>query len=378
LFCIFRDRCSRSTSCQWGRNETSISRESVMSHIAFEKISSTFTILNPFNDFAPEEHWVEVRKDPLLGDTSVHNPYLKDKAMAFFGYNDAELIKKLAEESAKSCIFCGENVLNKTARYPSGILSQGRIRTGEAVLFANLFSVGAYHPVIALGSAHFLKLSEFAPQLLTDGMEAAQEFLRSVYRTDASAVFTAVCANYLFPAGASLVHPHLQMLVTPQAYSYHARLLDACRLYHEKYGTSYFDDLVVEEKRIGARYIAEQDGWNWLAAFSPMGSNEITAIHEKEADFGALSNGALQDLSHGISKVLLLYERLGHLSFNYALFSVRQGARAEGFRCVFKIISRQNLYPNYRNDDYFLQKMLQTELIFNPPEDLAEQLRKMF
>ena len=353
-------------------------RESVMGKISFEKISSTFTILNPFNDFAPEEHRVEVRKDPLLGDTSVHNPYLKDKARAFFGDNDEELIKKLAEESAKGCIFCGENVLNKTARYPSGILSHGRLRTGEAVLFANLFSVGAYHPVIALGSKHFLKLSEFAPQLLADGMGAAQEFLRSVYRTDASAIFTAVCANYLLPAGASLVHPHLQMLVTPLAYSYHARLLDACRLYQEKYGTNYFDDLIAEERSIDVRHIAEQNRWNWLAAFSPMGSNEITAIHEKATDFEALSNGDLQDLARGISKVLLLYERLGHLSFNYALFSVRQGARAAGARCVFKIISRQNLYPNYRSDDYFLQKMLQTELIFNQPEELAEQLKKMF
>ncbi len=104
-----------------------VKRESVMGKISFEKISSTFTILNPFNDFAPEEHRVEVRKDPLLGDTSVHNPYLKDKARAFFGDNDEELIKKLAEESAKDCIFCGENVLNKTARYPPGILSHGRL-----------------------------------------------------------------------------------------------------------------------------------------------------------------------------------------------------------------------------------------------------------
>ena len=349
-----------------------------MGNIAFEKISSTFTILNPFNGFAPEEHRVEVRKDPLLGDTSVHNPYLKDKARAFFGENDAELIKKLAEESSKGCIFCGENVLSKTARYPSDVLAQGRLRRGEAVLFANLFSVGAYHPVIALGSKHFLKLSEFSPQLLADGMEAAQEFLCNLYRTDASAIFSALCANYLLPAGASLVHPHLQMLVTPLAYSYHARLLDASRQYHEKYGTSYFDDLVAEEKRIGARYVAEQGGWRWLTAFSPMGSNEITAIHEKATDFGALSKGDLQDLCRGISKALLLYERLGHVSFNYALYSVQQGARAEGFCCVFKIVSRQNLYPNYRSDDYFLQKMLQTELIFNSPEDLAGQLKKMF
>ena len=353
-------------------------QETAMGKISFKKISSTFTILNPFNNFASEDHRVEVRKDPLLGDTSIHNPYLKDKAKAFFGQNDPELIRRLAEEGAGSCIFCGENVLNKTARYPSDLLSEGRIRKGEAVLFANLFSVGAYHPVIALSSRHFLKLSEFTPRLLADGIRTAQEFLRSIYRIDEAAVFTALCANYLLPAGASLVHPHLQMLVTPAAYTYHERMLNASRLYHEQYGSSYFDDLVSEETRVGERFIARQNRWCWLAAFSPMGSNEIIAIHEKESDFAMLTGEDLTDLSNGISKALLLYEQLGHLSFNYALYSVRLGEGNEGFRCLFKIISRQNLYPNYRNDDYFLQKMLQSELIFNLPEELAGQLRKIF
>ena len=277
-------------------------------------------ILNPFNNFSLEEHQVEVRKDPLLGDTSIHNPYLKDKVKAFFGENDPELVKKLADESAKNCIFCGENVLHKTARYPPDILSQGRIRIGDAVLFANLFSVGAFHPVIALGSRHFLQLREFAPQLLADGLRAAHDFVRFVYHRDPSAAFTALCANYLFPAGASMVHPHMQLLVTPIAYSYHARILNASQRYREKYDASYFDELVSEEKGIGERFITRQNRWNWLAAFSPMGSNEIMAIHEKEADFAALSEGDLDDLSRGISKVLFLYERLGHLSFNYTLF----------------------------------------------------------
>ena len=205
-----------------------------MGKIAFEKISSTFTILNPFNNFAPEEHRVEVRKDPLLGDTSIYNPYLKDKARAFFGRNDPELIQALARESAKNCIFCGENVVGKTARYPSDILPEGRIRKGDAVLFSNLFSLGAYHPVIALGSAHFLKLPEFTPLILAEGFEAAQEFLRCVYCRDKSAVFTTVCSNYLLPAGASLVHPHMQMLVTAVAYSYHARMRDDARADYEK------------------------------------------------------------------------------------------------------------------------------------------------
>jgi len=348
-----------------------------MAAIQFERYGSNFRLLNPFNNFVEEEHRVEVRKDPLLGDTSVYNPYLKDKAKAFFGENDPELIERLVTESAKTCIFCGDNVRQKTARYPDDIVPGGRIEVGEAVLFANLFSIATYHPVIALSKAHFLKLSEFSSRILSDGFQAAKLFLRDIYQRDATIAFSTVNANYLLPAGASLVHPHMQMLVGDIPYSYHARLLNASGEYLVKNGTEYFADLIAEEKRSGERYIARQGGWHWIAAFSPTGSNEIMGIHESESDLGKLAEQDLQDLCEGISKVLNLFESLGHLSFNYSFYSAK-GGETVGFRCMIKIVNRQNLYPNYRNDDYFLQKLLQSELILNLPEDLAEKARKHF
>ena len=45
---------------------------------------------------------------------------------------------------------------------------------------------------------------------------------------------------------------------------------------------------------------------------------------------------------------------------------------------MVKIVNRQNLYPNYRNDDYFLQKMLRTELVLNLPEELAGKAKVYF
>ena len=254
----------------------------------------------------------------------MYNPFLKNKAKAFFGDNDADLITKLAEESADSCIFCGENVLQKTARYPSDILPEGRLRRGNAVLFANLFSIGAFHPVIALGSRHFLRPSEFSPGLLADGFLVARDFLRSLYARDPEAVYSTLCANYLLPAGASLMHPHLQMLVTPLPYSYLRRLIDAAEAWNEKSGSSCFGELAAEEKRRGERYAGSLGNWHWIAAFSPMGSNEITAIHDSEADFAELGDEDTADLCQGIAKVLGLYERLGYISFNYTLYSVRQ------------------------------------------------------
>ena len=188
-----------------------------MSKIQFESTDSPLTILEPSKGFAEGLHTVVVRRDPLLGDTSVYNPFLKDKAKLFFGENDPDLLRQLIESSRKACFFCGESVTNSTPKYPSALVPEGRIRSGEAILFPNLFSIAKYHAITALSRAHFLALSEFTPAVVADGLSVNQEFLNAVYRDDTSVPFTIVCANYLFPAGASLVHPHLQMLVTPMA-----------------------------------------------------------------------------------------------------------------------------------------------------------------
>ena len=301
-----------------------------MSNIQFSRFESTLKILNPFQNFAEDVHTVEFRRDPLLGDTSVYNRSLKEKVKFFFGDSDPELIKNLVKESAKTCIFCGDGIGKNTPRYPADLVPEGRLRTGEATLFPNLFPIGPYHSVIALSKAHFLKLSEFSPELIENGLKAARTFVNSVYRRDPLALFVAVNANYLFPAGATFVHPHLQMLITPIAFSYHERLIEACRSYYRKHGSSYHGDLVHEEKKIGERYVGQKGRWHWITAFSPMGSNEVVAVNESESDFGLLSETDLKDLSRGISKILSFYESLGHLSFNYSLLSVRGSAPGEG------------------------------------------------
>lgn len=242
----------------------------------------------------------------------------------------------------------------------------------------NLFALGAHHPLVVLARAHFLELAGFTPDLLTDGFGAAREFLNRVHQRDPAAVFTAVGANYLPPAGASLIHPHLQMLVTPVAYTHHERLLQACRRHHERHGGSLLQDLVREELRLEQRFVAHRGGWNWMTAFAPQGCNEILAVHESEQDVAALPDEEVQALASGISRVLGFYGGLGLLSFNYALLSVRRGTPAPGFRCHFRIVSRQNLSPGYRNDDYFLQKLLQTDVVVTPPEELAQRLREFF
>ncbi len=347
-----------------------------MGTIRFESTTSTVVVRSPLKGFAAEAQTIEVRRDPILGDTSVLNPFQAAKT-GFFGANDRDFIARLAAESARSCIFCGDRLAARTARYPEELVPGGRLSRGEATLLPNLFPLGAHHPLVVLSRAHFLEPSGFTPRLLADGIGVFRDFLRLAHARDPAAAYTVVGANYLLPAGASIVHPHLQMLTTPVPYTRHERLLRACAEHWRLHGTSGLGELVAEERRLALRHAGSGGGWDWLAAFAPQGCNEILAIHESVPDLAELPEAGLEALAAGISRVLRLYGELGLLCFNYALFSVRTGVAADGFRLLLRIVSRQNLSPAYRNDDYFLQKLLQADLIVTPPEELAARLRAL-
>jgi galactose-1-phosphate uridylyltransferase len=349
-----------------------------MAKITFETSEAPARILSPLKAFAEDFHRIEVRKDPLLGHRSIYNPSLKEKVKFFFGECDQTLIEEMVAATARTCPFCPERLDASTPRYPSDFIPEGRMRLGEAVLFPNLYPLGKYHTVIRLTETHFLRLSQFSPAVLKTGFQLARHFIRHACEVDRDACYFAVNANYLFPAGATLVHPHLQMLVTPEPLTHHERLLEAGKSYFREHGTPYLLDLVSEERRINERYVASKGKWHWISAFSPLGMNEFMAIHEKDADFRNLTDADLGDLARGISKVLCLYEDLGYLSFNYSLLSAREPLFGESSRCLLRIINRQNLYHNYRNDDYFLQKILSSDFIINTPEDLSNQLKAHF
>jgi galactose-1-phosphate uridylyltransferase len=349
-----------------------------MAKIAFQREMSTAMIRNPHKGFAEEQHHIEVRRDPLLGHRSVYNAGLREKVKFFFGDCDAKLLEEMVATTSLTCPFCPDRLDKSTPAFRADVIPEGRMRLHEAVLFPNLYPVGKWHAVVTLTHAHFLALSRFVPSLIANGFRLAQRFIKTVYERDRDARYATVNANYLFPAGATLVHPHLQLLVTPEPFTHHERLIHAAEEYYGKHGSCYFLDLAAEEKGLTLRYVTQRGKWHWITAFSPMGMNEVTAVHQGSADFGVLADADLDDLSYGISKVLHLYETLGYLSFNYSLMSVRAPRYGESCRCIVRIVNRQNLYLNYRNDDYFLQKLLQSDFIITPPEDLASQLRPLF
>jgi hypothetical protein len=116
----------------------------------------------------------------------------------------------------------------------------------------------------------------------------------------------------------------------------------------------------------------------WVAAFSPQGTNEIVGILPQRSHFLEMDDQDVKGLAAGMVNALKGYADMGISTFNFAVYSGPLGQRDESVRCFIRIISRQNVYENYRTDDYFLQKLLRNELILTTPEALAKNLRQEF
>ena len=346
--------------------------------IEFKKHRQQSTIHNPMMDNARDTQELEVRKDPLTGAHSVFNPRLEDKVAMFFGHSDEELIEKLAKESEARCFLCGNNWQAMTPTCPEDVVASGRIQVGEAVLFPNIFPAAQVHAVVRVGEKHYVPLAEFDAQPVEEAFHASLQLAKSLAGADETVKYLTINGNYLGPAGASIAHPHFQVMGGDMPFSYLERVMDCSERYYQAQKSSYWSDLVEKEKSIGQRYIGATGPVQWLAAFSPQGTNEMLGILPERTHFLEMTDADVKGLSAGLVNVLHGYADMGLSTFNFSVYSGRLGEKDDSFRCFIRVISRQNVYENYRTDDYFLQKLLRNELILTPPEVLATRMQEHF
>lgn len=346
--------------------------------IRFVKHIQTSTIHNPMmnNDLDTQE--LEIRRDPLTGSQSVFNPVLEDKVAMFFGKNDMALIEKMAEESKSRCFLCEDRWKEMTPTYPVDLVPTGRIQVGQAVLFPNIFPAAQIHAVIRVGEEHYVPLADFDPIPVQDAFLTCLELTKILAVKDDSVNFLTINGNYLGPAGASIAHPHFQVMGGDLPFSYLEKTLNLSRQYFKAHKSCYWTDLVELEKSNRERYIGTTGPASWLASYSPTGTNEIIGVLPERTRFTEMDENDLEGVAKGLVNVLRGYADMGVSTFNFSLYSGPINEKDDSFRCFIRIISRQNVYENYRTDDYFLQKLLRNELILTRPEVLAMNLSKHF
>jgi UDPglucose--hexose-1-phosphate uridylyltransferase len=156
-------------------------------------------------------------------------------------------------------------------------------------LLASLPAHG-HHEVIVEGGVHRPSVVPPDPGLFRDVFLAARERHR-VFAGDAALGHVALFKNHGRAGGASLPHPHWQLVALPIVPPAVEREMTLAAAYHAAHGRALAEDLLRRERDDGARLIELADGFALLAAFAPQWEGETWIVPREPVD----SVGAMDD-----------------------------------------------------------------------------------
>lgn len=315
---------------------------------------------------------LEYRWDPLTARAVVICPHLRAKWTEYYSVRDEAWLRELVEASQAGCPFCHPTFDKVAARFAPEQLDEAQIRVDEVIAFPNLYPRTDFEAVITAPEVHYLRLNEFTPAFVAKCLTAALDCIRQAYRKSKKLLYPVIGGNYLPPAGASLVHYHMQLSMQEYPFESVRTLIDASVRYERREQANFWLDLVRENE---AREIARTNNVYWYTPFAPTGFCEVRAIITKP-NFMRITAEDVNELAAGLTAVLRYYNDHGFAAFNFVIYSDRLDAELSNVPPGLQIVARPNPRPNYLSiDSWYMPLLLQQAIVLERPEELARDLK---
>jgi len=344
--------------------------------IRFKKFQERALLHNPLKNFEIDTQPIEYREDPLSGFTS----FIRTGRAFWAGVykTDAAILERLIEETRGKCFFCPEKVATSTPKFPVDFIPEGRLARGEATLFPNLFAHKQYSAIIAITHKHYLKLNEFSPIVLMNAFKLADFYVRRAHEVG-GVEYAEIGGNYLYPSGASMVHPHLQVILSHGPHSLIRVYTEKGRSHYRRYSRNFWDELIEKEKGLGERYLGTLGSTEWFTPFAPVKEDEVDAVVRGKSNLLEFDDSDWENLAQGISRVLRAYHDKGFSCFNYAIYSGPLGKKLSHYLWAgMKIVSRSSVQAYPVSDTWYSSSILLDGFVVEPPEEIAKQIRPYF
>lgn len=338
--------------------------------VEFKKVVERGRILDPFSGFEEREVWVQIRWDPLTGQTS--------RIIQDIGSPPALIPEEVFKAGIEGfCPFCPNKVEESTPAFPASFFRSGRIKRGETILFPNLRPFDLISAVVVLGKEHFLRPKGLKLEILLDGFSLARDFLSEIVSTHGKELYCYLNWNFLPASGGSLVHPHIHAMAGRYPTNEMKLIEERAWEYCQATSRSLFFDLFSMEQEIGERFLWERNGIAWFLSFAPRGPYDITFVFLEEEDFFEVGEDRLRAFLDGLKKVMEFYEEKGFYSFNLVLYgrSPRQGAH---FRVHGRIVGRRFLNPWFTSDMNAFQAIHHEPVVGVQPEEAKGEMVSFF
>ena len=340
--------------------------------IQFRVVKKRARLHDPRKAFELVEIESELREDPLTGDTA---------RICHFAFPARKLpdLSALAAGTQESCPFCPQRIAAVTPRFPDALVPGGRLARGEALLFPNLFPYDDVSGIIVMSRAHFLPMHALPAAMIADALKLARDFIAHAAPTLPGArSWGIVTWNYMPPAGASQVHPHLQVIVTDAPGNALRRELAAESRFLERHGLPYAQALAAAERERGERAVLDEGAVAWSVPFCPLGMlGDAEARFAGRATLGECGDAGIDTFAQTLARICAAYARLGMWSFNLTLFPDAEQERSGRHWLTARLLPRFYLHPQLHNSDVaYLQLLLGEKFGMVYPEVHAAALRE--
>ena len=180
----------------------------------------------------------------------------------------------------------------------------GRIEGDHWITASNIAKYDYLHAIIIAKESDLYITTEAQ---VTDMINVAIRWCQEAHRTNPKAIHPFLIWNFLWRAGASIVHNHAQILLTHRPYTTPARIEKTREQYRCRYGSEYYDDLFAAHTAIGLGLVYKNA--RVMAHLTPRKEHEVMIIAKLP-----------HDLAPALAKVLESYRNMGVQSYNAAVY----------------------------------------------------------
>ncbi len=254
---------------------------------------------------------------------------------------------------------------------------EGNLDREGVGMFDHMNGVGAHEVIIETPSheGHIELLSESQiEELLWMYKERYLDLQK-----DPRIKYILVFRNYGRTAGASLAHPHSQLIAMPIVPKRVEEMMQGTRAYYKQKERCIYCDIIHQEQKFGhERIVLENDSFIVLSPFAPRFPFELAVLPKvHEASFGKLSEKQRKDLASTMKDTLMrLSKILDRPPYNYMLQTApcntngNHNGVSDYFHWHIEIIPRLTTPAGFEwGSGFFINP--------TPPEEAARYLRKV-
>lgn len=338
----------------------------------FERIPRVTRLLDPRKNYAETRIESEMRMDPLTNFSG---------RIAHFGsgqWPTVDLDALNQASLAHGCPFCSEMITKVTPKFPEEITPQGRFRRGEATVFPNLSPYDAHSAVTVVTQAHLVPVDQFSAQQWEDALAVSIDYFRAVRQYENHIGYGLIGANYMPMAGASLLHPHMQIYATDRPGNWLKGQIEASQRYYDEHGHTFWEDLIQEEKSLQERYLAATGSVEWVVPFVPLSFiGDVEAIFPERYTILDLTPEDIAGFVQGLLHILRFMKDTNIYSFNLAFYPGQ--SREDRIWVHARVSFRGMISPVLHSPDVsVIRQLLDEPFTTVYPEDMAKQLKPYF